>query len=157
MSSHYHLLLYRKTHSKIKFIALYWQNWENWEYWSREQLPVLRNGENVESFLVNHHSLHNALAHYTHKCKKMQLSSIRTITFFHNIFSMDNNNFYNNFLRKIFAVLCLVCKGLKIKKRNYWEKCIATHSLKCNKLLDYIHWHIGLHQFLHDQNLDKYN
>ena len=45
--------LIKKTQSKIIFIALYWQNWEN-----------------VVSFLVNHQSLQNALAHYTHKCKK---------------------------------------------------------------------------------------
>ena len=51
------------------------------------------------------------------KLQIMQLSSIHTAIFFtaatifSTVFYM-NNDFLTNFLKKIFAVLCAVCKGL---------------------------------------------
>ena len=54
-----------------------------------------------------------ALAYYTRNCNKMQLSSIHTTPFFHNCNNFLNGFIYGqNFFRKIFPVLCVVCKDL---------------------------------------------
>ena len=53
------------------------------------------------------------------KLQKNSLSSIHTSTFFHNCNDFSNivlymdNDFPNDFLRKIFVKIFVVCKGLK--------------------------------------------
>ena len=61
-----------------------------------------------------------AFAHYNSKCKKcsylpytLQLL-FTTATTFSTVFLYMGNNFQNNFFRKIFAVSCVVCKGLQV-------------------------------------------
>ena len=66
------------------------------------------------------------------KQQKMQISSIHittffaTVTIFSTVLYMDDD-FHNDFLRKIFAVLCVVCKGLnsKLELHNHMKLHVA--------------------------------
>ena len=85
-------------------------------------LVVLSWSESIQYLLVLKHPLHST--HYTLHTK------LQNAVIFHTHYNFLSNNFLTDFFRKIFVVLCVVCKGFYTAHRyiGWFKKSGTTFS-----------------------------